>query len=104
MADRFPVSTEHEALVELCRTHSVQRLELFGSATDESFDPTTSDLDFLVTFEPCTPGEHYERYFGLLESLEGLFCRRVDLVEAQAMRNPYFIREVNRSRRLLYAA
>jgi uncharacterized protein len=93
-----------EPLRELCRTYAVERLEVFGSAADSSFDPQRSDLDFLVTFAPCMPSEHYERYFGLLESLESLFERRVDLVEAQAMRNPYFIRQVNESKRLLYAA
>jgi predicted nucleotidyltransferase len=58
----------------------------------------------LVVFEPCTPGEHYERYFGLAESLEALFGRRVDLVEANAMRNPYPIRRANATRTPLYAA
>jgi hypothetical protein len=48
--------------------------------------------------------EHYERYFGLLESLQELFARHVDLVEIGAMRNPYFIRRVNESRKLIYAA
>lgn len=98
------IEGKHEALVELCRKYSVLRLELFGSATGASFDAAESDLDFLVTFGPCTPGEHYERYFGFLESLEALFERRVDLVEAGAMRNPYFIRRVNETKRLLYAA
>ena len=95
---------KREALAELCRAYSVQRLELFGSATGESFDPDKSDLDFLVTFEPCTASQHYERYFGFLESVESFFGRPVGLVEAAAMRNPYFIRQVNESRRLLYAA
>jgi predicted nucleotidyltransferase len=92
------------ALAELCRLHRVQRLEVFGSGTDESFDPASSDFDMLVTFEPCSPSQHYERYFGLLEALEALFERPVDLVEPSAMRNPFFIRQVNESRRLLYAA
>ena len=95
---------KREALVELCRAYSVHRLELFGSAADQSFNPEKSDLDFLVTFEPCTPGQHYERYFGLVEALEMLFKRPVDLVEANTLRNPYFIREVNQTRRLVYAA
>ncbi|MBI4558151.1 MAG: nucleotidyltransferase domain-containing protein [Candidatus Hydrogenedentes bacterium] len=104
MVSEFVFGDKRQALVELCRTYAVHRLESFGSATNGSFDARESDLDFLVTFEPCTPGEHYERYFGLLESLESLFGRTVDLVEAQAMRNPYFIRQVNESRKLLYAA
>lgn len=91
-------------LEQLCRRYHVLRLELFGSATGGDFDPKTSDLDFLVEFERCLPDEHYERYFGLLESLQALFGRPVDLVEARALRNPYFIRRVNESRIPLYAA
>ena len=93
-----------EDVVRLCRRHGVARLEVFGSATDDSFDPEHSDLDFLVTFAPCAPGEHYERYFGLVESLESLFGRPVDLVEASAMRNPYFVRSVNETKALLYVS
>ena len=37
------------------------------------------------------PVEHVEAYFGLLE---GLFGRRVDLVEIGAVRNPYLRREI----------
>ncbi len=98
------LSEKQDALVALCRAYHVERLEIFGSAVGASFNPLTSDLDFLVTFASCTPTEHYDRYFGFLESLEILFGRPVDLVEAKAMRNPYFIRQVNESKRLLYAA
>ena len=41
---------------------------------------------------------------GLLESLEGLFGRHVDLVVASAITNPYFQETVEKSRTLLYAA
>ena len=92
------------AVAMLCRKYAVQRLEVFGSAVDGTFDPRSSDVDFLVTFGPSTPSEHYERYFGLVESLESLFGRRVDLVEAPALRNPYFIQQVNESKELVYAA
>ncbi len=96
---------EHrDDLIRLCHRNRVKTLDLFGSAADGSFDPASSDLDFLVEFEPCSPAEHYERYFGLLESLEELFGLRIDLVEVSAMRNPYFIRRVNQSRTSIYAA
>ena len=96
------VENKIEALRELCAKYSVKRLELFGSATGEDFDPESSDLDFLVKFESCSPSDHYEHYFGLLESLENLYDRKIDLVEEDAMRNPYFIRRVNQSRLPIY--
>ena len=88
----------------LCRRYRVRTLELFGSAADGSFDPRRSDLDFLVDFLPLEPGQPFAFYFGLLESLRQLFSRRVDLVTSRAIRNPFFLRSVNRSRKVLYAA
>jgi predicted nucleotidyltransferase len=91
------------ALTELCRRFQVRRLELFGSATGRQFDPARSDIDFLVEFEPATSG-FGDRYMGLLESLEELFARHVDLVETKAITNPYFLQSIQASRELLYAA
>jgi hypothetical protein len=45
-----------------------------------------------------------DAYFGLLAELERLFERKVDLVTAKAIKSPYFLRAVNRTRRMLYAA
>lgn len=90
-------------LAELCRTHHVRTLELFGSAANGKFDSATSDLDFLVQFEPALPGECDGEYFDLLFGLEDLFGRKVDLIESDAITNPYFLRTVNKSRRAVYA-
>lgn len=104
MSARTILTEKHDEMVQLCRTHGVERLELFGSAVSESFEPGSSDLDFLVTFLPCSPSEHYDHYFGLLESLEALYGRPVDLVDARAIRNPYFAQQVNATKQLCYAA
>lgn len=87
----------------LCRRYGVARLELFGSAAGEGFDPERSDLDFLVEFN-ADSSRLFDRYFGLKESLEALYGRRVDLVSTGSLRNPYFIEAINRSRQLVYAA
>lgn len=92
-------------IADLCRTFSVRRLELFGSATSgDSFDEGTSDLDFLVEFDRSAEMGPADQYFGLLESLETLFGRKVDLVTARSLKNPYFIRSINRTRQTLYAS
>jgi predicted nucleotidyltransferase len=88
----------------LCRRFGVHRLDVFGSAATGSFDPATSDIDFIVEFEDARSSDMFERYFGLKESFEALFGRPVDLVMAGAMRNPYFIESANRSRRPVYAS
>ncbi len=96
------VRTKQDALAELCRRHGVSRLELFGSGVGSMFRPGRSDLGFLVVFEQCTLEEHTERYFGLLAGLQDLFGCDIDLVEANAVTNPYFLESIESSRTLIY--
>ena len=92
-------------LQSLCERYRVQSLELFGSATKtKRFDNSESDLDFLVEFFPLGPGEKADAYFGLLEGLEKLFRRPIDLVVTRAIKNRFFREAIERDRTLLYAA
>ena len=104
VATHHIIDSRRRALEDLCQRFHVSRLEVFGSAVDGTFDETRSDLDFLVEFQGVPDSQRFDTYFGLLHALEALFGRRVDLVEPGAMRNPYFIRRVNESRRVVYAA
>lgn len=98
------IESKRSELQALCERYHVECLALFGSALREDFDSGRSDLDFAVEFQPMTPQEHAESYFDLLEELEGLFGRRVDLVEIGAVRNPYLRREIEAGQETLYAA
>jgi predicted nucleotidyltransferase len=98
------VTSRRQELFALCRRYRVQRLELFGSATGEGYRADSSDLDFLVEFQPLRSGEYFDTYFGLREALEQLFAHPVDLVMVSAIRNPYFLEAANRTRQVLYAA
>ncbi len=96
---------QHRPVLEgLCRKYQVRTLEVFGSAGVGEFDPDRSDVDFLVDFVPLEPAEHSGAYFGLWFALEDLLHRKVDLVEVQAVENPYFLESINRDRQVLYAA
>ena len=90
--------------MESSRVARVRRLDLFGSATGGEFRPDESDLDFLVDFEPPSGGAYRKTYFGLINGLRELFGRPVDLVDASAVRNPYFREAVELTREQLYAA
>lgn len=101
----IPLIEQHRAALEsLCRRYHVKTLEVFGSAAEGTWDPARSDLDFLVDFFPPEGGEAAPDYFGLLHALEDLFGRKIDLVLVKAIRNPYFRRGVEQSRRVIYAA
>lgn len=93
-----------DELTELCRRFHVRRLDLFGSAARDDFDPAASDIDFLVEFDRAAPQHPFDAYFGLKEALEELFGRPVDLVEAGAVRNPYLKASIEQSRENVFAA
>ncbi len=96
-----------DSIAALCRRYGVNRLEVFGSAAAGDFDPSRSDIDFIVEFGPDVPmGPWMSRYFSFRDDLAALLGRPVDLVMANSpgLKNPYFAREVRRSRRLVYAA
>jgi predicted nucleotidyltransferase len=96
---------KHLAMEELCRKYRVTRLEVFGSAAGDAFDPERSDIDFLVEFQiGSNLGPWMANYFDFQNELENLLGCKVDLVMESALKNPYFIKEVNRSKKLLYEA
>ena len=100
-------SIVHERAGEIagiCQRRHVRRLSLFGSAASDSFDPASSDLDFLVEFQSASPAQHADNYFGLQEDLERLFGLPVDLVEPGPIRNPYFREAIEQTQELVYAA
>lgn len=92
-----------EALARACERYGVERLRVFGSALTDSFDPATSDLDFLVDFGPDAP-KGVAPFLGLKEELQRIAGRDVDLVEARAVRNPYFARRAFTEAVDVYAA
>ena len=97
--------SHREELHELCRRFHVRRLDLFGSATRDDFVPARSDLDFVVEFDPdATDATSLDAYFAFRDSLEALFGRKVDLIEAGAIRNPYLTAQIERSREPLFEA
>jgi predicted nucleotidyltransferase len=108
----YRVETMHSSVREkldelrrLCDKHRVLKLEIFGSASiDEDGEREPRDLDFLVEFRDMSPVEHADAYFGLLEDLQNLFRKQIDLVEIRAVRNRYFLESIEPTRRALYAA
>jgi hypothetical protein len=98
------IEQNKDSLAELCRRYHVASLEVFGSAAADDFDDPTSDLDFLVEFDSTVKDNRFDNFFALLDELQALFGRPVDLVEPGGLKNPYFIESVNRTRRRIYAA
>ena len=98
------VEAKRPEIEALCRRFGVRRLDVFGSALGDTFDPTSSDVDVLVDFDVRAGFDYVGSYFGLKEGLERLLGRPVDVVSATSIRNPYFRDQVMRTREPLYAA
>jgi uncharacterized protein len=90
-----------DRLIELCISHKVGQLYLFGSVLTDEFN-ASSDIDFLVQFNHVDLLEYFDNYMDFKEQLELLFGRSVDLVENQAVRNPIFRRVIDREKQLIY--
>ncbi len=95
------IEQKKDEIAALCREYGVQRLDLFGSATSERFDPETSDADFVVAFAGSEQGILY-RYVDLAEALERLLGRPVDLLTERSIGSPEFRSSVDASRVTIY--
>ena len=93
-----------EAIIDACRRHRVERLHAFGSVLRPDYRPGESDIDLLVEFQPDAPEALYKTYFSLLNELRQSLATRIDLVMADAIRNPYVKSSIEASKREIYAA
>ena len=101
-----PIIAEHlEEIRALCREYGVLRLEAFGSACTPEFDPERSDIDFLVEYpDGYDYGPWLARLFALEDALAHVVGRKVDVVMPKALQNPWFRREADKTRAVVYDA
>ncbi len=92
-----------QRIIDLCRRHKVKSLAVFGSILTDRFNDQ-SDVDLLIDFEPTDHDkfDYVSNFFDLQDSLEALLKRKVDLVVGSALRNKYFINNVNRTKQVIY--
>jgi predicted nucleotidyltransferase len=88
------LSNKMEAIASLCEIHRVKTIAVFGSAAQNTMT-AQSDIDVL---------DFADNYFSLLESLESLTGKAIDLVSVNSLRNPVLKEEIEKSKIELYAA
>ena len=96
------IDISESQLVELCRKWKVTELSLFGSILRDDFGPD-SDVDVLVVFQPDAPWSMWN-LMDMKAELEALFDRPVDLVEKEALRNPWRKHRILSTYEVVYAA
>lgn len=96
------VDLPKEKIVEFCQRWKIIEFALFGSILREDFGPD-SDIDVLVTFQGDAPWSMWD-LLDMRKELQDLFGRDVDLVEKDALRNPFRKHEILREHKVVYAS
>jgi hypothetical protein len=81
--------------------YKVRRLFVFGSILTDRFNDE-SDIDMIVDFKKDEVTDYFDNYFDFKYSLQDLLGREVELIEEQTIRNPYFRKNVDSTKRLIY--
>lgn len=91
-------------IISLCKKHQVKSLALFGSAVNNTMS-SSSDLDFLVQFsDELAILDYADNYFSLLEALQEITGKSIDLVSLKSLKNPILKEEIFNTKVDLYAA
>jgi predicted nucleotidyltransferase len=90
-----------EKIKKLCVSHKVNKLFVFGSVLKDTFNKE-SDIDLVVDFDEVDYFNYADNYFDFKDQLEFLFNRSVDLLEHQAIRNPYLKSQIDSEKRQIY--
>ena len=96
------IDIPEDKIADFCRRRKVVELALFGSVLRDDFGPD-SDIDVLITFTSDCGWSLWD-LFDMREELHQIFGREVDLVEKDALRNPFRKHEILRTYKVVYAA
>jgi predicted nucleotidyltransferase len=97
---RIPI--DQDRIAEFCRRWRITEFSLFGSVLRDDFGPD-SDVDVLVRFEPEAPWSLLD-IVGMRDELKRMFGREVDLVEKDAIRNPFRRHSILTTHQVIHAA
>jgi predicted nucleotidyltransferase len=83
------IEENRAAIAALCRQYGVQKLAVFGSAVNGTWDAETSDIDFLIDLGVYDPDITW-RLLGFGVAIEELLGHEVDLVTQRGLKTPRF--------------
>jgi predicted nucleotidyltransferase len=91
---------DHAAIEAYCRKWMIREFAFFGSVLRKDFG-SASDIDVLIDFEPNIPWSLYE-WIDMIDELEEMFGRKVDLVSKDGLRNPFRRKRILKTREIIY--
>lgn len=98
---RAKICIPKDKIEDFCKRWKIAEFSIFGSALREDFSPK-SDVDVLISFEPDIPWSLFE-WVDMIEELQVILGREVDLVEKSGLRNPFRRHEILSNRQVIYA-
>ncbi len=94
-----------DKIIALCQKYRVAKLWVFGSILTPRFNDS-SDVDFSVDFDSDAikqEGRDWaDTFFDFMHELEAVIGRKVDLVCDDSVKNPYFRKQLNSTKKLIY--
>ncbi len=98
------IQNKLDDIISLCKKHRVNAISVFGSAAKGTLNEE-NDIDLLVEFsQDIDVLDYADNYFSLLEQLQDIFNRKVDLVSIKSLKNPVLKEQIYQSKIDLYAA
>jgi uncharacterized protein len=95
------IDFQNQDFIKLCQLHQVNSMHAFGSVLTDQFNES-SDIDLVVDFNPINIEDYADNYFNLKFSLQNIFNRTIDLLERNAIKNPYFLKEMIQNSKRIY--
>lgn len=95
------IEDHHEELESFCQKWQVRELAVFGSALRDDFR-RDSDVDLLVSFAHSANLD-IDAWLDMKEELQSILGRTVDLVDKDALRNPWRRHEILATCEVVYA-
>jgi uncharacterized protein len=96
------IIVKDQELLDIIRKYGLSEVSAFGSVLRDDFNEN-SDIDLLIVFQNGKEKSLFD-IIDLKSDLEMLVGRNVDIVEKEALKNPYRKEEILKTAKVIYAA
>jgi len=99
---RIRITLPHKKIRDFCLKWKITEMALFGSVLSDEFRHD-SDVDVLVSFKDDAGWGLFD-FVDMIDELQDIFGRKVDLVEKDSLRNPFRRQAILAGNEVIYAA
>jgi len=99
---QIKVTLPQKKIEDFCIKWKISEMALFGSVLSDEFQPD-SDVDVLVSFTDDDGWGLFD-FVDMIDELQAIFGRKVDLVEKDSLRNPFRRQAILDNNEVIYAA